>query len=144
MGTSVGRQWLSGRHVIAAALTRNNGTRHATSPNTSPVASRWRNEHLSATAVMPRNNRRTVGSSVYCWVRPEATSRGPTGQANQSWDAWDGGDRRAGGWCEIATSLRGSEPGNRGTSTVGRRYTVAQWKSWLGMTSLRVIVIYKM
>jgi hypothetical protein len=29
------------------------------------------------------NNRRTVGNVVFCWRRPEAISRGPTGQADQ-------------------------------------------------------------
>jgi hypothetical protein len=33
--------------------------------------------------------------------------------------------RRAEGWCEDA-SLRGREPGRRGTSTVGRRYQAEQ------------------
>jgi hypothetical protein len=28
--------------------------------------------------------RGTVGSSVSCWVRPDVTLRGPTGQVNQS------------------------------------------------------------
>jgi hypothetical protein len=27
------------------------------------------------------------------------------------------GDRRVGGWCEMVASLRGHEPGGRGTST---------------------------
>jgi hypothetical protein len=34
--------------------------------------------------------------------------------------------RKVGGWCEIAASLRGREPGGRGTSTVGSRYQAAQ------------------
>jgi hypothetical protein len=39
--------------------------------------------------------------------------------------------RRVGGWCEMAASLRGREPGGRGTSTVGRRYQAAHWRPWL-------------
>jgi hypothetical protein len=66
--------------MTGAALTRN--TEHVTSsqassPNTSPVARRRRNKHLSVTAVTSRNNRRTAESGVFCWVRPEAISRGP-------------------------------------------------------------------
>jgi hypothetical protein len=34
--------------------------------------------------------------------------------------------RRVGGWCEMAASLRGLEPGSRGTSTVGRCHQAAQ------------------
>jgi hypothetical protein len=34
--------------------------------------------------------------------------------------------RRVGCWCEMAASLRGREPGSRGTSTVGSRYQAAQ------------------
>jgi hypothetical protein len=34
--------------------------------------------------------------------------------------------RRVGGWCEMAASLRGREPGSRGIPTVGRRYQAAQ------------------
>jgi hypothetical protein len=34
--------------------------------------------------------------------------------------------RRAGGLCEMAASLRGREPGNRGKSTAGKRYQAAQ------------------
>jgi hypothetical protein len=34
--------------------------------------------------------------------------------------------RRVGGWCEMATSLQGCEPGSRGTSTAGRRYQAVQ------------------
>jgi hypothetical protein len=34
--------------------------------------------------------------------------------------------RRVGGWCEMAASLRGREPGRKGTSTVRRRYKAAQ------------------
>jgi hypothetical protein len=33
--------------------------------------------------------------------------------------------------CEMATSLRGPEPGNSGTSTVGRLYQAEQWRPWL-------------
>jgi hypothetical protein len=39
--------------------------------------------------------------------------------------------RRGGGWCDMATSLRGHEPRSRGMSTVGRRYQAAQWRPWL-------------
>jgi hypothetical protein len=39
--------------------------------------------------------------------------------------------RRVGGWCEMAASLREIEPGSRRTSTVGRRYQAAQWRTWL-------------
>jgi hypothetical protein len=31
----------------------------------------------------------------------------------------------------MATSLRGREPGSRGTFTVGRRYQATQWRPWL-------------
>jgi hypothetical protein len=34
--------------------------------------------------------------------------------------------RRVGGWCEMAASLRGREPGSREMSTVGRRYQETQ------------------
>jgi hypothetical protein len=34
--------------------------------------------------------------------------------------------RRVGGWCETAASLRGRDPGGRGTSTVESRYQAAQ------------------
>jgi hypothetical protein len=34
--------------------------------------------------------------------------------------------RQLGGWCEMAASLRGLEPGSRGTSAVGRRYQTEQ------------------
>jgi hypothetical protein len=34
--------------------------------------------------------------------------------------------RRVRGWCEMAASLRGCEPGSRGTSIVGSRYQAAQ------------------
>jgi hypothetical protein len=34
--------------------------------------------------------------------------------------------RRVGGWCELAASLRGRDPGSRGISTVGRCYQAAQ------------------
>jgi hypothetical protein len=34
--------------------------------------------------------------------------------------------RRVGGWCEMAFTLRGHEPGNRGTPTVGRSYRAVQ------------------
>jgi hypothetical protein len=34
--------------------------------------------------------------------------------------------KRVGSWCEMAASLRGGEPGSRGTPTVGRRYQAAQ------------------
>jgi hypothetical protein len=36
----------------------------------------------SAQIAMSPNNRRSAGSGVFCWVRPEAVSRGPTGQAS--------------------------------------------------------------
>jgi hypothetical protein len=36
--------------------------------------------------------------------------------------------RRVWGWCEMAASLRGREPRNRGTSTVGRCYLAEQWR----------------
>jgi hypothetical protein len=39
--------------------------------------------------------------------------------------------RSVGGWCEMAASLRGREPGNRGTSTVGSHYQAALWRPWL-------------
>jgi hypothetical protein len=39
--------------------------------------------------------------------------------------------RRVGSWCEMAASLRGREPGSRGTSTVGSRYQAAHWRPWL-------------
>jgi hypothetical protein len=38
---------------------------------------------------------------------------------------------RVGCWCEMAASLRGREPRRRGTSTVGRCYQAAQWRTWL-------------
>jgi hypothetical protein len=58
VNTPVARQGLG----TSAALARNKNTRHAASP----VASRWRNKHLSATAVTSCNNRRTAGSGVFC------------------------------------------------------------------------------
>jgi hypothetical protein len=33
--------------------------------------------------------------------------------------------RIVGGWCEMVASLRGRDPGSRGTSTVGSRYQAA-------------------
>jgi hypothetical protein len=39
--------------------------------------------------------------------------------------------RRVEGSCEMAASLRGREPGNRGSSTVQRCYQAAQWRPWL-------------
>jgi hypothetical protein len=48
--------------------------------------------------------------------------------------------RRVGGWCEMVVSLRGREPGNRGTFTVGRRYLA---KTVTESTSLCVIVMCK-
>jgi hypothetical protein len=35
------------------------------------------------------------------------------------------------GWCEMAATLRGREPGSWETSVVGRRYQAAQWGQWL-------------
>jgi hypothetical protein len=37
----------------------------------------------SAPIVTTCNNRGNVGSDVFCWIRPKAISRGPTGQASQ-------------------------------------------------------------
>jgi hypothetical protein len=62
--------------------------------------------------------KRIVESCVFCWVRPETISRGPSGQANQS---WDGGIKSLGGWCEMAANLRGRGSEGRGISPVGRR-----------------------
>jgi hypothetical protein len=102
---------------------------HAKSPNTSPTARERHNKHLCVTAVMSCNKRSTVVSGVLWVVHPEAMSQESTRQANQS---WDGGVRRVGGWCEMATSLWGHGPQIKGMSVAGRRYTVGQWRPLLG------------
>jgi hypothetical protein len=58
------------------------------------------------------NNRRTAGSGVFCAIRAEAIQRGAAAITSLEMVV-----RRAGDWCEMAASLRGLEPGNRGTST---------------------------
>jgi hypothetical protein len=87
--TPVEWQQLCGCHVTEAMLTHNNGTHHAASPNTSPVAKRWRNKHISMTALMSRNNRRTFGSGVFCWVpyRGCITRISGTSQQLAVWDS---------------------------------------------------------
>jgi hypothetical protein len=114
VNTSVARQWLSGCHVTMAVLTRNNGTHHAASSDTSPVARWWCSKHPSVPAVTSCNYRRTIGSGVFCWVHPEALSWGPMGRAEQPWNC-----RLS---CEISKSQLGPESWNteaEGSAAVG-------------------------
>jgi hypothetical protein len=122
--TPLTSQWLGTLYDTRCAY---NGSRHAVPPSTSLVARRWRNIHLSGTAVTSFNKRRIVGSGVLCWVRPEAMSPRAVRE-----NVWDGAVRKVGCWCEMAASLRGREAGSRGTSTVGRGYPAAKWRPWLG------------
>jgi hypothetical protein len=54
------------------------------------------------------NNRITAGSDVSCAVRAEEQLR--------LRESFKTAVRRAGGWCELAASLRGRENANRGRS----------------------------
>jgi hypothetical protein len=52
--------------------------------------------------------------------------RGYITRTSCHYDSLEMAVRRVGGWCEMGASLRGREPGDTGTSTVGRRYQAAQ------------------
>jgi hypothetical protein len=91
----------SGCHVTTTALTRSSGGRHAASPNTSPIATRWRNKHLSSTAVAFQNNARTVGRGVLSTVHPEGNIMRTNRTEQTGWYNWTTlflGDMNTGTW----------------------------------------------
>jgi hypothetical protein len=84
---------------------------------------------LLGNGCVTRNNGVTVGIGVFCariYDENHLSLR----------DCLETAGRRVGGWSEMVASLRGREPGRRGTSTLGSRYQTAQWKSWLRTVSL--------
>jgi hypothetical protein len=79
-------------------------------------------EPLLGNGCVTSNNGVTVGSGVFCSFvqRLYDEDQQPLRESPEA------AVERVGGWCEMASSLRGREPGSRGTSAVGSRYQAAQ------------------
>jgi hypothetical protein len=59
-------------------------SRRATLPMEVPLGTTF---SMRSAPITTSRDRRNVGSSVFCWIRPEAVTRGPTGQVKW-WLAW--------------------------------------------------------
>jgi hypothetical protein len=84
-----------------------------------PVARQW----LSSRHVITATDTHAIMEAVFTvWSVPRLYNEGqlPLRESPET------AVRREGGWCEMAASLRGHEPGSRGTSTVGSRYQAAE------------------
>jgi hypothetical protein len=75
---------------------------------------------LLGNGCVTHNNGVTVGSGVSCAVYDK--------DQLLLQDSLETAVRRVGGWCEMAPSLQGREPGSRGSSTLGKRYQEEQWR----------------